>query len=51
MIAFSVEYRRIFEYSFPKASVVAAVARLKRDPKGVRVDGLALRSGITSSRD
>jgi hypothetical protein len=41
----------MLEYSFPRTIEVAAVARLKRPPRGVRAEGRALRSGITSSSD
>ncbi len=41
----------MLEYSFPRTIEVAAVAKLKRPPRGVRAEGRALRSGITSSRE
>jgi hypothetical protein len=41
----------MLEYSFPRTIEVAAVAKLNRPPKGVRADGRALRSGMTSSRE
>ena len=41
----------MLEYSFPSTKEVAAVAKLKRPPRGVRAEGRALRSGKTSSRE
>jgi hypothetical protein len=41
----------MLEYSFPRTIEVAAVAKLKKPPRGVRAEGRALRSGNTSSRE